>query len=206
MTELDPYEVIKSYYAETFRQYGPTPKGLAWQNQESMDTRFQVMLDLIKDKDKKSSLLDFGCGTAGLLDFLNKKNIKNIEYIGLDANKSLIDFCKKTYNNQFIHANILKDKIPNFDYIIINGVFTVKEKLLWDEMWNYFSKVIKILFEKANIGIAFNLMSEFVDWKREDLFHVPLNVVALFATKELTRHYVIRNDYKLYEFTTYVYK
>jgi len=45
-----------------------------------------------------------------------------------------------------------------------------------------------------------------VDWEREDLFHLSLDSLAGFLVKELGRDFVIRNDYGLYEYTTYVYR
>ena len=93
-----------------------------------------------------------------------------------------------------------------FDYIILNGVFTQKRDLTFDEMLVYFKSLIKIVFSKTRIGIAFNVMSKQVDWERDDLFHLPMDTLASFLTKDISRNFVIRNDYGLYEYTTYVYK
>jgi hypothetical protein len=71
---------------------------------------------------------------------------------------------------------------------------------------DYFQETIKKLWNKCDKGITFNLMSKYVDWEREDLFHVSLDELSWFLTKNLSRNFVYRNDYKLYEFTTYVYK
>ena len=48
-------------------------------------------------------------------------------------------------------------------------------------------------------------MSKQVDWERDDLFHLPLDLLADYLTRNLSRHFVIRNDYGLYEYTVYVY-
>ena len=66
--------------------------------------------------------------------------------------------------------------------------------------------MITKLYEMCNKGIAFNVMSKDVDWERDDLFHLPLSDLSAFLTKEISRDFVIRNDYGLYEYTTYVYK
>ena len=92
------------------------------------------------------------------------------------------------------------------DYIIMNGLFTEKCNLSYEEMKEYFEAFIKKAFELCNKGIAFNVMSKDVDWERDDLFHLPLNELSRFLTRDLTRRYIIRNDYGLYEYTTYVYK
>ncbi|RBB95712.1 SAM-dependent methyltransferase, partial [Pseudomonas sp. MWU12-2115] len=49
-------------------------------------------------------------------------------------------------------------------------------------------------------------MSKEVDWERDDLFHVPVTQLTHFLSRELSRHYVVRHDYGLYEYTTFVYR
>ncbi len=88
----------------------------------------------------------------------------------------------------------------------MNGVFTEKTELTFHEMFDYFKQMIKTVFEKVRIGIAFNVMSKHVDWERDDLFHLPFDTLGAFLKEELSRHYIIRNDYGLYEYTVYLYK
>jgi hypothetical protein len=73
-------------------------------------------------------------------------------------------------------------------------------------MFDFFKTVIKKLWVKCNKGLSFNLMSKHVDWERDDLFHVSLDELGWFLKDHLSRDFIIRNDYKLYEYTTYVYK
>jgi hypothetical protein len=96
--------------------------------------------------------------------------------------------------------------LPMFDYIVLNGVFTEKRELSFDEMFSYFKQLVSRVFAHAAVGIAFNVMTKHVDWEREDLFHLPFDTLAAFLKKELTRNFVFRNDYGLYEYTTYVYR
>ena len=95
---------------------------------------------------------------------------------------------------------------PLLVYIVMNGVFTEKLELTFDEMLTYFKDVVTRIFNKARVAIAFNVMSPHVDWERQDLFHLPLDLLAAFLAKEVSRDFVIRNDYGLYEYTTYVYR
>ena len=88
----------------------------------------------------------------------------------------------------------------------MNGVFTEKRELTFNEMWDYFTKIITVVYEKCNVGFAFNVMSKNVDWEREDLFHVSLDILSEFLCKNITRNYIVRNDYGLFEYTVYVLK
>jgi hypothetical protein len=49
-------------------------------------------------------------------------------------------------------------------------------------------------------------MSKQVDWERDDLFYLSLDDLAKCLTSQVTRNFVIRNDYGLYEYTAYVYR
>ena len=62
------------------------------------------------------------------------------------------------------------------------------------------------MYPLARRGIAFNVMSKHVDWERDDLFHLPFDVLAAFLRAEISRHYQFRADYGLYEYTAYVYR
>jgi len=73
-------------------------------------------------------------------------------------------------------------------------------------MLSYFKLMLSAAFAKAERGIAFNVMSKHVDWEREDLFHLPFDTLARILIRALTRNFIIRNDYGLYEYTTYVYR
>lgn len=207
-----PYNKIIEHYESCLEKHGDNHLGVDWPKLDDVDKRYKVMLDIIKlneDSLIDVSLLDFGCGTAHLLDYIQKNNYNTILYSGLDISQKFIDVAHGKYpNNSFYCFDIFDSKIEiqNFDYIVMNGVFTEKRELTFKEMWNYFTKMLPIIFEKCNKGFAFNVMSKNVDWERDDLFHVSHDVLSSFLCENITRNYVIRNDYGLYEYTVYVLK
>ena len=168
------------------------------------------MLDVIKPIDSDIiELLDFGCGSSQLYQYILQNRMENIAYSGLDISDKFIQLSRNKYpSNTYYCMDILEKgaDIPNFDYIVMNGVFTEKRNLSFDDMLSYFKRVIRKVFYKTNIGIAFNVMSKHVDWERDDLFHLSLDSLASFLIKKLSRNFIIRNDYGLYEYTSYVYK
>ena len=192
-------------------KYGDNYLGVGWtKKQEDADTRYRVMLELIKPETSgKVKLLDFGCGASHLYEYILKNRLDHIYYTGLDLSQKFIDLSRKKFPSiEYYHLDILDDQVnlPDFDYILLNGVFNSKCDLRFEEMFAYFQEVISRAFTKARVGIAFNVMSKQVDWEREDLFHLPFDMLASFLTKNVSRHFVIRHDYGLYEYTAYVYK
>ena len=203
------YLKIAEHYKKCFERHGDNHLGVDWPKYEDTLTRYKIMLEVIKPEDNISTFLDFGCGTSALYSYYLSDNPNNkIKYSGLDINKEFVDKSKIKFPEQtFYHKDILVDNdLPNFDYIVCNGTFTEKRELSYDEMWEFFTNTITKLWEKCDKGIAFNLMSKHVDWERDDLFHVSLDELGWFLKDNLSRNFTIKNDYGLYEYTTYVYK
>ncbi|MDB0011842.1 class I SAM-dependent methyltransferase [Crocinitomicaceae bacterium] len=207
-----PYNDIISHYEECLEKHGDTHLGVDWPKIEDVDKRYQVMLDVIKFHGQNlisPTLLDFGCGTAHLFEYIIKNKHTDIQYSGLDISKKFVNVAQKKFPAiDFYCSDIFeaKSKIPTFDYIVMNGVFTEKRELTFVQMWDYFTKLITLVYEKSSKGIAFNVMSKNVDWEREDLFHVSHDLLSNFLCNKLTRNYIIRNDYGLYEYTVYIFK
>ena len=206
--EEKKYLSIVSHYEACLAQHGDSYLGVDWPKEEDVPKRYRVMLDVIKPGSPKVSLLDFGCGAAHLNEYIIKHGLENIEYAGLDLSEKFVALAQGKFPaNRFFCLDLLDENVslPAFDYIVLNGVFTEKRGLSFDEMFAYFQRLTTRVFSHASIGIAFNVMSKHVDWEREDLFHLPFDTLAEFLNKELTRNFVFRNDYGLYEYTTYVY-
>jgi hypothetical protein len=203
------YREIISHYEDCLKLYGDSHLGVDWPVEGDVIKRYRVMLDIIREGNEYVSLMDFGCGAAHLYDYIKKNNMSRIEYSGLDASEKFIELCKNKYPLiSFRHLDIIQDgaDFPEVDYIIMNGVFTEKRSMSFEEMFEYFSLIIKRIYIRARKGVAFNVMSKHVDWEREDLFHVPFDKMAIFINKNFGRNFIIRNDYGLYEYTVYIYR
>jgi SAM-dependent methyltransferase len=201
------YLKLAEHYDKCFQEHGDSNLGVDWPNYQDTLIRHEVMLELIKEQD--CSLLDFGCGLGHFFEYIKSNTLlPHIKYSGLDISKGFCEACKVKYPYlDFYCLDILQeDNLPNFDYIICNGTFTEKRDLTQEEMMEFFTSALVKLWNKCDKGIAFNLMSKHVDWERDDLFHVSLDKLGWFLKDNLSRNFVIRNDYKLYEYTVYVYK
>jgi SAM-dependent methyltransferase len=204
------YAEIVKHYESCLEKHGDSHLGVDWPKSADAETRYQVMLDVIRrPAPPRLELLDFGCGASHLYEYMRAREVKGIEYMGLDLSAKFIDLSRRKFpENRYACADILENpaEVPEADYIVMNGVFTEKRGLTFEDMLAYFERMLAAVFAKARTGIAFNVMSNHVDWEREDLFHLPLDVLADFLTRSLTRNFVMRNDYGLYEYTTYVYR
>ena len=209
------YLDIVKHIEDCFEKHGDNCKGVDWPNEQDVLKRYRVMLDLIRfdekaDQDSRYSVMDLGCGLGHMYEYIKSTGFHH-EYFGVDISDIFVNECRRKYPDvTFLKLDILKDDLSLIsckpDYIIMNGVFTEKCSLSFEEMKEYFEAFIVKAYALCNKGMAFNVMSKDVDWEREDLFHLPMSDLSRFLTKNLTRRFIIRNDYGLYEYTTYVYK
>lgn len=210
MTDKNHLQFVS--YAESFYdKHGDSFLGVGWtKRQEDADARYRVMLDLIRrDAPGTVSLLDFGCGLSHLYEYILKHDIRGINYSGLDLSEKFLSLSKSKFPSvRYYQGDLRNDDLdlPDFDYVVMNGIFNSKCDLSFDEMFAYFRELVAKAFAKARVGIAFNVMSKQVEWERDDLFHLPMDMLASFLAKDVSRHFVIRHDYRLYEYTTYVYR
>ena len=209
-SQVPNYSKIVSHYEDCLEKYGDSHLGVDWPNQEDAETRYQVMLEVVRGPvSSKISLLDFGCGASHLYEYVQRNKLDYIDYSGLDISEKFIGLSKKKFPTiPYYCLDILQDhaELPVFDYVVLNGVFTEKRELSFDQMYEYFTQMVIQIFKHARVGIAFNVMSTHVDWERDDLFHLSMDRLASFLVKNISRDFVIRNDYRLYEYTTYVYR
>lgn len=210
MRYLDISKYVEGYY----KDHGDNCQGVGWPNEEDLQTRYRCMMELIRFDThhvpkERPSVLDFGCGLGHMYDHVLENKI-NVAYSGLDISEVFYNKCREKYPDvTFYKADLLAEEenaVLKHDYIIMNGVLTQKINLSYDEMLAYFKKLIKTVYQYCNCGMAFNVMSKDVDWERDDLFHLPLSTLSAFLTKEVTRDFIVRYDYGLYEYTVYVYK
>jgi cyclopropane fatty-acyl-phospholipid synthase-like methyltransferase len=205
------YLSIVAHYEDCLARHGDTHLGVDWPNREDALKRYRVMLEVVRPTvpAQKITLLDFGCGASHLYEYMRACGLTQIEYAGLDLSEKFVRLAQSKFPaNSYYCLDMLATEVqlPQFDYVVMNGVFTEKRALTFAEMLAYFKRLVTRVFAHARMGLAFNVMSKQVDWERDDLFHLPLDTLADFLTKELSRNFVIRNDYGLYEYTTYIYK
>ncbi len=205
----DCYMEIIAHYETCLETHKTGAKAVDWKNEENAEIRYAVMLDLIQLGKEKVRVLDFGCGLGGLKTYIDQNNFHHIEYEGLEISKAYAKAARKNHPGVKIHClDILTDKLklPQYDYIFMNGIFTRRETMTEAQMFEYLKSVTTKLFPFAKQGLAFNVMSENVDWKSDELFHPDHSALAKLISKSLSPHYTLRNDYGLYETTCYIYR
>ncbi len=202
MIEIERENIIK-LYQKRYGSYGYSPKSLLW-DKGKQDIRFDILTSFYNLKYK--SILDIGCGFGDLNRILYRK-FGDYNYLGIDLVEDLINKAKELYarpNIKFITGEFLEyDFFQKFDYIIASGIFNYKMKHV--NNYTYIESIINKAMEITIDGVAFDFLSDKVDYKYEDTFHSSPEKILNIAYK-YSRNIILRNDYMPFEFSVFIFK
>lgn len=202
-------EALRLYYDQCLAAHGDTAQGAGWPNEADRRKRFAVMRALAPGG-AMEDLCDLACGTGGFLEYLVAAGAAPRRYLGLDLSPAAVAAAQAKHGpERFVLHDILRDPLPAaapFDYVVANGLFTVKAGLSHAEMWRFMEAAVARMWAMARRGIAFNVMSTVVDWQRADLFHASADALLEMLHAMAGRQVVLRADYGLYEYSAYVYR
>lgn len=207
-----PYRCLVDAAEGWFADHGDNYLGAGWtKSQGDADTRHRVMLEVVDPTlAGPVELLDLGCGTSQLYEYMLRHGLeRRILYSGLDLSPILLAHSREKFpDNAYYEIDLLEGPgvLPTFDYVVISGIFTFKDGLSHEQMLELWRALVERAFAQARRGLAFNVMSKQVEWERDDLFHLPFDVLASFLVERLSRNFVILHHYGLYEYTAYVYR
>lgn len=204
--ESDKQTVINRY-TERYHIYGYSPKTLGW-DKGKQPLRFHILSHIIEKGEKSFSILDIGCGFGDYYQWLQENfPPESITYHGIDVVPALVHEAQIRFKNSRATIEcgdfLEKEMKYNFDYCIGSGIFNFK--LSDSDNYQYIESVISKAFNCCNIGVAFDFLSNKVDYQYELTFHSSPEMILSIAYK-YTRNVVLRNDYMPFEFSLYMYK
>lgn len=196
-------------YQKKLHQHGPSAQALQWTDRASQYARFEIISAAASEL---QSVLDVGCGLADLCHFLRSKGL-NTTYTGVEIVPEFVNLASKSLCS-YIDATVLHldaDTVPlptGHCWAVTSGLFNN----IMDDNWRFMTQMLHKMYSVAEIGISFNAMSTWVEYRNPDLWYVDPMEVFAFCKKELGGHPVLRHDYITrdggfpFEFTMYVYK
>ena len=205
---------IIQYYKSRLERFGDSPKAVDWRDELTQVNRFRILSSISSDM---NSVLDVGCGLAHFYSFLRLKGFQG-KYLGLDILKEFVDLSNRTVAKdplaevQFFDASLKAGNSisfpTGFEYGFVSGMFNNQR----DNVECFMYDVIERLWEACEKGIAFNVLSKFVEYEDSELYYADPVKVFLFLKQELKAHVVMYHDYVLspdgfpYEVTFHVRK
>lgn len=142
------------FYQKSLRDYGISAQGVHWNSKYSQYRRFEIITKEISFDFPHSSLADIGCGFADYYTYIIEQGFKDINYIGIDCEKSMLNIAKERFPNQtFLLSNALEDALPFVDYYICSGALNILNK---KEVFRF----IKNCFIHSKKAFIFNFLEK----------------------------------------------
>lgn len=197
-------EHIKDMYESSFKINGFSPEAVLW-TKEKQKIRFKALISEFDLENK--SILEFGCGFGDINLMLKKAYDNNYEYLGIDLVEEFIRIGKESYGSSRIKYEcgdfLSKNFDKKFDYIIESGIFNMKLKDM--DNYNFIEKSIRKAFELCNEAIAFNFLTERVNFKDDAFYYINPERVLEIAYRH-SRRVILKSNYIPFDYTVIIYK
>ena len=165
---MGKFDIIKSYYESNMAKGLPEYGILGWESEEAQRLRFDVLLNSVDLEGR--SILDVGCGTGNLFEYIRSKGI-NVDYTGVDILEKMIDIAKsKRLDADFYHADIFKNNIfegRTFDVIYASGIFNLN----MDNNREFLIKALNLFLQLSTYAVVFNLLHVASPGREEQYFY-----------------------------------
>lgn len=192
---LPQLHALAEHYDALAKEHGYSHNAVQQSSHDSQMRRFKILLEGFSNIEKMK-ILDFGCGAGHLYALLKELGFSG-EYVGYDISQELVALARKNHPDaRFEIRNIFEQRpVETFDLVFISGVFN-------NEMGknpDFLQDTLQILFPLCQVGMAFNCLSTYVDFKAEGLFYFDPCSVFDFCKQHLTPSVVLRHDYEIKE-------
>jgi SAM-dependent methyltransferase len=206
MNDIPNLDHVKTYFDKRIQEHGASARGADWNGPESQNTRFDQLLKIVETP--SFSILDYGCGSGALADYLAEKGF-HAEYHGFDILESAIEVARKTHINQprcAFYSDI--DKLPVCDYVVASGIFNFRGAQSIEDWTNYVVSVLHHFNDLSHKGFASNFLTKYsdADKMRADLYYAdPLSLFD-YCKRNFSKNVALLHDYRIYDFTVLVRK
>jgi SAM-dependent methyltransferase len=198
-------QALVRHYEAQLRRHGPTAEGMDWKDSASQRLRFRILCEVCELRGR--SLHEIGAGAGHLLDYLRESGVA-AEYSGSDLSPAMVEAARRLHPGAPFEQRdlLLETPVPSYDVVVCSGLFHVS--LGHDEAaWRRFvEETLRRMWGLCRVAIAFNLMSDRVDWRVPTLHYASPGETLDFCRRELGRFVTLRHDYPLHEYTVYVYR
>ncbi len=193
---------ISDFYNKRVDQYGHNTLACDYGNANSQIKKFEVLSKVIDLNGL--SLLDIGCGFADYSTYLETR-FKDITYEGYDISEKMIESARLLKPKTILSVKNIIDDDSNVrethDIVTANGIFY----LLGADAQSLMVKLVKAMYKRAKIAIAFNSLSSWSDKDDSNEFKAD-PVETIEWCKRITPWVTLRHDYMPHDFTVYMYK
>jgi SAM-dependent methyltransferase len=195
---------VGGLYTENIERHGAGPAAVGWRDEATHDLRFDKLAEVLRGDDRPFTVNDHGCGYGALFGYLVGRGLAPAAYCGSDISVDMLDAARAAVFDP--RAEFVEAALPpaEADYTFVSGTFNVRLGASEEEWERYVRETLAALAARSRRGLAFNLLTTYVDWRDDNLFYGDPRAFFDFCRTELSRYVTLLHDYPLYEWTMLV--
>ena len=199
------------FFGNLLRTHGNSPMGTSSESLAHKRLRFSEIFACLEPS-TGFSIHDVGMGLGHFYDFLaTKLDPESFDYSGSEILEEYVAACRARLPRGVFHLRNLADPQNRFedvqahDYVVLSGVFHQMQKTPIPTWEKYLKSLLRNSFSLAKKAMVFNLVSPYVGFYQPGIYYAKLGKILDFVTEDLSRFFILRHNYALYEFTVAVY-
>jgi SAM-dependent methyltransferase len=195
---------VAALYTQNLAEHGPSARAIGWRDDETRVMRYDVLANVLNGDCGPLTAIDWGCGYGGLFTYLTgSRAIDVTRYDGYDLSAEMIATASQLAPNRvrLFQSDLVGD---DADYAFVSGTFNVRYDASDDQWLSYVHDVLDSLWSHATKGIAFNLLSTYVDWQEPHLYYGDPRAFFDRCKRRYSKKVALFHDYPLYEWTIVV--
>jgi SAM-dependent methyltransferase len=199
-------EGIRDLYTGNLAEHGLSSKSVGWRDADSHRLRFDRLARIV-DPSVPFAVNDWGCGYGAMCTYLEERfGAAMTGFTGYDISQEMLDAAQRAVTTPGARFVLGSDVTGEADYTFVSGTFNVRLEASEAEWDAYVKSRLEALYVTSRRGLAFNLLTSYVDWKEPHLFYGDPREYFDFCKRRLSRFVTLLHDYPLYEWTILVHR
>jgi SAM-dependent methyltransferase len=206
MTDPPALDQVRDYFERRLHEHGTSARGADWNSEASQRVRFEQLLKVTNGSG--FSILDYGCGTGALANYLDELGCE-ADYYGFDILDTAIQMALQVHAGKpRRHFFSEVEQLSTVDYTLASGIFNMRAGQTYEAWTEYVLTVLAQFNDLSRKGFASNFLTIYSDAEhmRPDLYYADPGFLFDHCKRHFSKDVALLHDYHLYDFTLIVRK
>jgi SAM-dependent methyltransferase len=174
------------YHAWLAEHGAESSRAVGWNDAGLQRLRF-ALLGEVMEGTEPVSVADFGCGTGALFAYLatRKQPPPLGAYVGYDLAPDMIRAARSLVDDPRARFVVGTEVSGDADYVLASGALTIRPGVDDEEWAAHVRDVLRTLWARARRGLAFNLLSDEIEYPNPNVYRGDAEEWATWCMREL---------------------
>jgi SAM-dependent methyltransferase len=181
------HAALRDFYHASLAEHGArSSRAVGWNDAGLQRLRFALLAEVMEGSEPVS-VADFGCGTGALFAYLATRTQPPPlgAYVGYDLAPDMIRAARTLFDDPRARFVAGTDVSEAADYVLASGALTIRPGVGDEEWAAHVRDVLRTLWARARRGLAFNLLSDEIEYPNPDVYRGDAEEWTIWCRREL---------------------